>query len=331
MPKSCIICSAIESPPDIKLQYCTQCQSALYCSKACQRIDWREKQHKKICKMINVGHGDLHVRSATHENLCRESKQLFEVHERKLMMDGKRFFELFTESTREEGEAAAQNMTKLARRQNKEIQDLWLFHSLHILAYSDSEKLSWPSSPLLVLLELVDPNALSGYQHLEGDTEVTLLHHLAGVADPFNYSTHTNQLILAKQLVAYDANVNASSAHKGRTPLHTACDTAMVTNLDFVEFLLESGADPNAQDHSGLTPLMYTILNAPGAAKFLLNRPSTDANITFLVRVQAIITVFSDRIALPANPEKDSLDDIKSHLMLQQWRGVESMLVERGL
>ena len=44
-----------------------------------------------------------------------------------------------------------------------------------------------------------------------------------------------------------------------------------VTNLDFVELLLETGADPNAQDHLGLTPLMCTIEVAPGAAKFLLN------------------------------------------------------------
>jgi hypothetical protein len=65
-----------------------------------------------------------------------------------------------------------------------------------------------------------------------------------------------------------------------------------VTNLDFVEFLLEEGADPNAQDHIGMTPLMCTTPDAPGAAKFLLNCPTTDVTITersgesFLVRAR---------------------------------------------
>jgi hypothetical protein len=55
-----------------------------------------------------------------------------------------------------------------------------------------------------------------------------------------------------------------------------------VTNLDFVEFLLQEGADVNAQEHWELTPLMVTNPHAPGAAKFLLNWPTTDVNITTL-------------------------------------------------
>jgi hypothetical protein len=48
-----------------------------------------------------------------------------------------------------------------------------------------------------------------------------------------------------------------------------------VTNLDFVELLLKKGADPNSQDHLGGTPLTFTKKFAPGAAKFLLNWPTT--------------------------------------------------------
>jgi hypothetical protein len=51
MPKSCIVCRAVASQ-DILLQYCDACQSALYCSKACQRKDWRKQQHKQICKLF---------------------------------------------------------------------------------------------------------------------------------------------------------------------------------------------------------------------------------------------------------------------------------------
>jgi ankyrin repeat protein len=49
-----------------------------------------------------------------------------------------------------------------------------------------------------------------------------------------------NQLILAKQLVEHGANVNAVETH-GKTPLHRACYSGNVTNLDFVEYLLEEG------------------------------------------------------------------------------------------
>jgi ankyrin repeat protein len=105
----------------------------------------------------------------------------------------------------------------------------------------------------------------------EGETRITPLHQLADLAAPSDYSTHVNQLILAKQLIEHGANVNAVSCPEGKTPLHEACSSYNVTNLDFVELLLEKGANPNAQDYLGQTPLFYTIKDAPGAAKFLLN------------------------------------------------------------
>jgi hypothetical protein len=110
-----------------------------------------------------------------------------------------------------------------------------------------------------------------------------------------------------------------------------ACFSGNVTNLDFVELLLEEGADPNAQDDQGLSPLMHTSPGAPGAAKFLLNWPTTDANITtrsratFLAVVRSTIVGFSDKVALPDNP-----DQVQHQFLLQQWRGIEEILVERG-
>jgi ankyrin repeat protein len=109
-----------------------------------------------------------------------------------------------------------------------------------------------------------------------------------------------------------------------------------VTNLDFVEYLLEVGADPNAKHHLGLTPVMFTMPYAPGAAKFLLKWPTTDANITtrsggsFLAMVRWTIAEWdlSDKVALPGNP--DNSEQIQRQFQLQQWRDIEESLVERG-
>jgi hypothetical protein len=95
MPKSCIICSAVASL-DLQLP------------KACQRKDWK-KQHKKICKLLNVGHGGSwrHAGAApVHTNQSNLSKKNFEIEERSLSEeDGKRFFKLFQESTFEGSQA----------------------------------------------------------------------------------------------------------------------------------------------------------------------------------------------------------------------------------
>jgi hypothetical protein len=137
-----------------------------------------------------------------------------------------------------------------------------------------------------------------------------------------------NQLILTKQLVEHGAKVNAAENQQGMTPLHRACFSGAVTNLDFVEYLLEAGADPNARDYEGLTPLMYTTQDAPGAAKFLLNWPTTDANITsrsgatFLARVRLALLCFFDKAARPDNPET-----VQHQFAIQQWREIEEMLV----
>jgi hypothetical protein len=199
-------------------------------------------------------------------------------------------------------------MKKIDKRQTKLEQLCLLFHSLRLLVNSDSEMLSWPNSPLLVMLQLVDPtNILSGDESAplqEGEDLVTPLHHLADLADPFDYSAHVNQLILARQLVEHGANVNAVTILRSKTPLHRACFSGNVTNLDFVEYLLEVGADPNAQDHLLQTPLMYTLPNAPVAAKFLLNWPTTDANVTtrsgasFLAMVRETVEYLSYRAAM---------------------------------
>jgi ankyrin repeat protein len=174
------------------------------------------------------------------------------------------------------------------------------------------------------MLHFVSPLVMSGDEEMR----VTPLHYLADLADPVDYSTHEKQLILAKQLVEHGANVKAESIPGGETPLHKACYSGNVINLDFVELLLEEGANPNAQEHLGITPLHWS---APGAAKFLLNWPTTDANITtrsgasFLAKVRETVEKLSDRAARPDNPGR-----VQVQFLLQQWREIKGMLVERG-
>jgi hypothetical protein len=177
------------------------------------------------------------------------------------------------------------------------------------------------------LLQFVDPSVLSG----DDDHGMTLLHSLADMADPFDYSTHENQFILAKQLIEHGANANAVSMPHSKTPLHHCCWSDVVTNLDFVELLLEKGADPNAQDNEGTTPLMWATPGAPGAAKFLLNWPTTDVNITsrcgrsFLDVVRSTIKNIAFKVAFPGNTDR-----VQHQFLLQQWREIEEMVVERG-
>jgi hypothetical protein len=77
-------------------------------------------------------------------------------------------------------------------------------------------------------------------------TVETLLYYMANMVDPFDYSIHENQPILAKQLIERDANVNAVSMPHGKLPLQNACFWSSVTNLDFNELLLKAGADPSS-------------------------------------------------------------------------------------
>jgi hypothetical protein len=240
--------------------------------------------------------------------------------------DMTRFFKLFEESTFEGSRAAAQNMKKIAKHQVKQNQKFLLIRSLYLLLRSNLEMLSWPNSPLLVMLHFVSPHVMSG-----DEAGVTPLHYLADVKDPCNYSIHEKQLVLAKQLIEHGANVNAVSIPVRMTPLHRACHWAKATNLDFVELLLKNGADPNARDYLGRTPLMYTTKDAPGAAKLLLDWPTTDANIisqsgySFLAMVRETVEFFSDEIG-----DSDGPEQIQHHFSLQQWTEIEAMLVERG-
>jgi hypothetical protein len=71
-----------------------------------------------------------------------------------------------------------------------------------LLRFSNLEALSWPSSPLLVLLQMVDPNIMPEDESLQaGNSSSTLLYPVGKLVAPKDYSTHGNQLILGKLLL----------------------------------------------------------------------------------------------------------------------------------
>jgi hypothetical protein len=323
MLKSCCICQVVASE-GVTFAYCGACQAVQYCSKVCQKKDWKEGEHKKICKYLNVGDGRaMQVRDPEHEGLATKREESFKANENRFNDDMKRFFKLFTQSTFEGSQAAARKMKKIAARWTKCNREALLFHSLDLLLRADSEKLLWPNSPLRVLLQFVDPNVPTP------ETRGTLLHKLACMADPSDYSTHGNQLTLGRQLIELGATANPITL-LGETPLHCACHAGTTTNLDFIQLLLENGAEPNAQDNLGETPLMYTLRLAPGAAEFLLEWPTTDVNImdrsgvSFPAGVHWAVQHFSNQVALPVNANRAQLQ-----YLLQQWCEIENMLVER--
>jgi hypothetical protein len=332
MSRSCIVCKVVASQ-DVQLSYCATCRTALYCSSKCQREDW--KQHKQICKLLNVGgDGAMQVQDDEHVKNCASVWQVFELSEKTIFGDMKQFYDLFKESTFEGSQAAARKMKKIAKRQTRLFREAYFSHSLPLLIRSQSEKLIWPSSPLLVMLQLVDPNFGVGSGLYEGVKGSTPLHLLAYLVDHNDCSTHENQSILAKQLIEHGANVNAATIPHGETPLHHACCSDITINLAFIQILLENGADPNAQDRWGQTPLMHSIMYAPGAAKIMVEWPKTDLHVTqkdgltVANLVRSTIGNISEYVAALL-PDDDSNDRVKCNVLLQQWREVEEMLDEK--
>jgi ankyrin repeat protein len=74
---------------------------------------------------------------------------------------------------------------------------------------------------------------------------------LSAFAGELHKAAKEGNLKLVKELVSKGADVNAKDKY-GRTPLHYA---AKEGHLDVVKFLVSKGADVNAKDEKGNTPL----------------------------------------------------------------------------
>src|ERR1700733_2673976 len=71
--------------------------------------------------------------------------------------------------------------------------------------------------------------------------------------DEIDAAIRSNDLVQLRQLVRSRETANIANGLKA-TPLHYA---ALYGSIEALAFLLEKGADPNSQNQSGATPLIY--------------------------------------------------------------------------
>jgi hypothetical protein len=319
----------------VKLFFCNSCRSVSYCSCACQKADW--KTHKNICKKLNVGDAKQVVCSE-HQDRAEIATELAERDVSDCGPRAKRFFDLFFETLGDTDHTdTVRKMKSILLKVNRFNRQVILFRSLSILSQlTPSKILKLPTSPLKVALQCgVDASVMScPGKNMDDGTGFTPLHWVAEMSDPSKEHTLKNQCILAKQLIEAGANVNARAQRLMTkiTPLHCACSSKNCTNLDFIQLLLDHGANPNAQNSDGKTPLHWTAGYAPGAAKFLLTySEKTDPDIltndgqSFLAIARHSIEEGTFVVRHPQNPHPEV--DL---FLLKQWEEVERLLVESG-
>ena len=60
-----------------KLQKCGQCGWRCYCGAECQRKDWKQMQHKRVCKaIVGVRRHEVHPGELLDANLVEEVRGL---------------------------------------------------------------------------------------------------------------------------------------------------------------------------------------------------------------------------------------------------------------
>jgi hypothetical protein len=92
---SCQVCEKGEAE-GLKLSFCNSCRSVSYCSRACQKADW--KTHKVICKKLNVGD----AKQAAHTDHQSNAMRMKELAKHAVSScnnpRARRFFHLFFDS-----------------------------------------------------------------------------------------------------------------------------------------------------------------------------------------------------------------------------------------
>ena len=112
-----------------------------------------------------------------------------------------------------------------------------------------------------------------------GMTPLMIASMRGGGVDPIefeNYGEDETTLAVIQDLLSQGANIQAQMDKTGESPLHLA---ARFARADAAKKLLDGGAEANAQDHSGRTPLHAAIAtDAQGVFHILLKNRATNLN-----------------------------------------------------
>lgn len=140
-----------------------------------------------------------------------------------------------------------------------------------------------------------------------------LLNHNADVhaksdsfgSTPLNEAVFVEKYEIVKLLIEHGSDVNNHSDEDGSTPLHEACRNSE-SDLRIVKFLMKNGADVNAPDFKGRTPLMNELtcdFLDKNILKFLLKYSDVNIidefgnNILFLVENRELLKIVLEHIA----------------------------------
>jgi hypothetical protein len=155
---SCQVCEKGEAE-GLTLSFCNSCRSVSYCSRECQKADW--KTRKVICKKLNVGDAKQPVRPL-HAFRAEKTKKQSRLFISDCAPNVRRFFDLFFESQGDTDHTdTVRKMKEIFRKECRSNQRAMFFNCLSILSQLPSEMLKLPTSPLKVALQSVDANVMS--------------------------------------------------------------------------------------------------------------------------------------------------------------------------
>mmetsp|Transcript_27404 Transcript_27404/g.54989 ORF Transcript_27404/g.54989 Transcript_27404/m.54989 type:complete len:569 (-) Transcript_27404:2307-4013(-) len=259
---------------------CSKCKATPYCSRECQKKAW--KLHKKLCASLNKGAAQqLHHDDHDEELISEQMHSMVLSSLSMFPRAAQEMYRLFKSTPKEEDdnylECRVLKMKKLALTLDQRTKEEFM-HALVVLLHPTKTWLiEKPTSPLLILFQTgVNADALSTDKrtHLPDDSSYTCLCQIAQLSSAKSDMYNKNQVILGRQFLEVGgANVNAR-ANAGTSfnfPLYNACASRLPTNPEFIQLLLEHGADPNMQTSVGETPLMNCLNYSVGVGIQLLS------------------------------------------------------------
>jgi hypothetical protein len=119
---------------------------------------WKKQQHKANCKHCSAGHGDRHECGLTN---IRAEGELKMYTKRQRGLGGREaILQTLPGINVRRKSGHGESMTKFAKRQRKLVQDEYVIHSCIFLLWLQLGDAFMVNSPLLVILQFVDPNVL---------------------------------------------------------------------------------------------------------------------------------------------------------------------------